>query len=211
MVTYTALTSSQSALPDPTTAPVPCLLAPDFDDPIPCRSHPKPLLYLPTGPQPNPNPTPTPTSTLLPPSPSLLQIFASLSNVSPPPIPSGSLFMDYQARSTKPLLLSEYGADSYSSHLGREDQATQAGEVAAMAQAVADNAAASGGVAAGGMVFEWAGPAPPNPTQPHPNPPSHPTRSYPTSPHPNRPGPPPPSPEPLHAIRSDLTSPDPIR
>jgi hypothetical protein len=68
----------------------------------------------------------------------------------------GTLFSDYAARSQKPMFLTEYGADSYSAALGREDQETHATEVGALTRAVAASAATTGGVSVGGMLFEWA-------------------------------------------------------
>ena len=68
----------------------------------------------------------------------------------------GNLFDAFAALSDKPMLLSEYGADSYSAPLGREAAEIHALEVSALAQAVAENAAATGGVGLGGMLFEFA-------------------------------------------------------
>lgn len=68
----------------------------------------------------------------------------------------GSLFTDWGARSSKPFFISEYGVDSYSSTLGREDQETHAMEVQLMASEVA--AAATSGANAfilGGIYFEF--------------------------------------------------------
>ena len=66
------------------------------------------------------------------------------------------LFAQYRQVSAKPMFLSEYGAESYSANLGREDQETHATEVGAAARQVWANAAAKGGTCVGGMVFEFA-------------------------------------------------------
>lgn len=69
----------------------------------------------------------------------------------------GDLWSAWPAASTKPLLISEYGVDSFSTANGAADWATQATEVSQMALEVARHAAASGdGPCLGGVVFEWA-------------------------------------------------------
>ena len=68
----------------------------------------------------------------------------------------GSLFTDWAARSAKPFFISEYGADSFSAALNREDQETHAAEVGSMLRQLVSNAAVSGGACLGGVYFAFA-------------------------------------------------------
>ena len=68
----------------------------------------------------------------------------------------GSLFSEWAARSEKPMWLSEYGVDSYSSVVRSENQTKQAEEVGGLAAEIVSNAATTGGVCCGGAIFSWA-------------------------------------------------------
>jgi len=71
----------------------------------------------------------------------------------------GGAWREWTTRSSKPFFVAEYGADSYSSVLGREDQQTHADEVRLMAREVASASAEGGGDGAavlGGIYFAFA-------------------------------------------------------
>lgn len=65
------------------------------------------------------------------------------------------LFDRYEERSTKPMFLSEYGADAYNANLPGEDQAAQALAVTTLAMEIEAHWTGQGGVASGGALFEW--------------------------------------------------------
>jgi hypothetical protein len=67
----------------------------------------------------------------------------------------GGLFSEWSELSDKPMYFGEYGADAYDGTAGAEDQATQATILQAQTQEAYDSASVTGGVCAGGMVFEW--------------------------------------------------------
>lgn len=72
----------------------------------------------------------------------------------------GGAFGAWSALSAKPFFVAEYGADSFSAALGREDQPTHAEEVRQLASAVATASTAAGGSGApsvlGGVYFSFA-------------------------------------------------------
>lgn len=67
----------------------------------------------------------------------------------------GSLFTDYAAVSTKPLLVTEFGMDAYDSRIGAE-YADNAGVQAHYVVLLWHELAANAPVSSGGCVFEWA-------------------------------------------------------
>jgi hypothetical protein len=69
----------------------------------------------------------------------------------------GQLFSEWEARSDKPMLISEYGADAFNANIGAYDPDSQAEAVAALTQEIADNGSAfDAGSCMGGTLFEWA-------------------------------------------------------
>lgn len=69
----------------------------------------------------------------------------------------GDLFSSWAARSSKPMFLSEYGADAYDARPpAGENLVAQADATAALAGELEFEAARNGGVASGGTIFEWA-------------------------------------------------------
>jgi hypothetical protein len=70
----------------------------------------------------------------------------------------GDLFSVWEARSDKPMFVSEYGADAYNSDLPGYDPESQALAVEALTQEILDHSAALtlDGVTLGGTIFEWA-------------------------------------------------------
>ncbi len=69
----------------------------------------------------------------------------------------GQLFTEWEARSDKPMFISEYGADAFNANIGAYDPDSQAEAVMALTQEIADNASAFGeGSCMGGTLFEWA-------------------------------------------------------
>jgi hypothetical protein len=67
----------------------------------------------------------------------------------------GDLFTRWAQRSTKPMMLGEYGADAYNARLPGEDQASQATATEALTREIHQAWSGSGGVALGGALFEW--------------------------------------------------------
>ncbi|MBL9038119.1 MAG: hypothetical protein JNG84_06365 [Archangium sp.] len=67
----------------------------------------------------------------------------------------GNLFSTFAQRSTKPMMLGEYGADAWNALLPAEDQASQAMATEALTREIHTNWSGSGGVAIGGAIFEW--------------------------------------------------------
>lgn len=65
------------------------------------------------------------------------------------------LFSEWEALSTKPMFLAEYGADAYNANLGQVDTASQATATRELTQEILDNDVQNGGVAFGGTIFEW--------------------------------------------------------
>ena len=70
----------------------------------------------------------------------------------------GDLFTVWQGRSTKPMFLSEYGADAYNANLPGYDPTSQALADKALTQELLDHSSArtQNGVTLGGTIFEWA-------------------------------------------------------
>ena len=70
----------------------------------------------------------------------------------------GGIFNDWAARSDKPLLVAEYGADAYNANLPGPDEAAQAEATVALTELIRDNGSAfsNAGVCVGGALFEWA-------------------------------------------------------
>ena len=67
----------------------------------------------------------------------------------------GDLFETFAARSEKPMFLGEYGADAYNANIDAEDQAAQAEATRVLTQLLVDESIVTGGVCAGGVIFEW--------------------------------------------------------
>ena len=70
----------------------------------------------------------------------------------------GDLFTVWQSRSTKPMFLSEYGADAYNANLPGYDPTSQALADEMLTQELLDHSSArtQNGVTLGGTIFEWA-------------------------------------------------------
>lgn len=70
----------------------------------------------------------------------------------------GDLFDVWEARSSKPMFLGEYGADAYNALTDMVDTASQAEATTALTQAILDHSSAadSSDVCVGGAIFEWA-------------------------------------------------------
>lgn len=70
----------------------------------------------------------------------------------------GESFSQWAARSGKPMVITEYGADAYNSNSGMYDPDAQAEATRVLTQLIADNASADNpeAVCAGGTIFEWA-------------------------------------------------------
>lgn len=68
-----------------------------------------------------------------------------------------TLFADFAARSPKPLLVTEYGADAYNSKISREDQKAQADATRFLTNLIFDSSSATvaGGVCIGGALYSW--------------------------------------------------------
>lgn len=67
----------------------------------------------------------------------------------------GDLFTRYAQRSTKPMMLGEYGADAWNALIPAEDQQSQADATEALTAQIHAQWSGSGGVAIGGAIFEW--------------------------------------------------------
>lgn len=67
----------------------------------------------------------------------------------------GDLFTRYAQRSTKPMMLGEYGADAWNALIPAEDQQSQAEATEALTAEIHAQWSGSGGVAIGGAIFEW--------------------------------------------------------
>ena len=70
----------------------------------------------------------------------------------------GTLFDDWRARSAKPFLISEYGADAWNAKLPGVDTASQAMATRSLTQQIRDHGSAysTSGSCIGGALFEWA-------------------------------------------------------
>ena len=70
----------------------------------------------------------------------------------------GDLFTTWEARSEKPMFLSEYGADAYNANLPGYDPMSQAEATAALTEELLEQSSAltADGVTLGGTIFEWA-------------------------------------------------------
>eukprot|EP00756_Hemistasia_phaeocysticola_P021723 Hpha_TRINITY_DN15790_c3_g3::TRINITY_DN15790_c3_g3_i3::g.38492::m.38492 len=68
----------------------------------------------------------------------------------------GDLFDKYKGVSTKPMYMGEYGADAWNALINQEDQQSQADATAALTTIITQNAARTGGVCWGGLIFEFA-------------------------------------------------------
>jgi len=66
------------------------------------------------------------------------------------------LFERWEALSSKPMFLGEYGADAYDGLAGREDPGAQAHATAVLSQEIVTHSSISGGVCLGGIIFEFA-------------------------------------------------------
>ncbi len=69
----------------------------------------------------------------------------------------GELFTDYASRSSKPLLLTEFGCDAYNVTIGSEDEDTQSTYIDSQWAEVNSNLSSTSpsNVSIGGCVFEW--------------------------------------------------------
>lgn len=67
----------------------------------------------------------------------------------------GNLFTTWASRSTKPMMLGEYGADAWNALLPGEDQSAQAAATEALTRELHQSWSGAGGVAVGGAIFEW--------------------------------------------------------
>ncbi|MBL8950217.1 MAG: hypothetical protein JNK82_05535 [Myxococcaceae bacterium] len=67
----------------------------------------------------------------------------------------GDLFTRWASRSTKPMMLGEYGADAWNALVPGEDQAAQAAATFALTREIHRSWSGDGGVAIGGALFEW--------------------------------------------------------
>lgn len=70
----------------------------------------------------------------------------------------GDLFSQWQARSSKPMLLAEYGADAYNANVDAYDPVSQADATRALTREIVDNGSAfdASKACVGGTLFEWA-------------------------------------------------------
>jgi len=66
------------------------------------------------------------------------------------------LFDRWEALSTAPMFLGEYGADAYDALNGRSDEGAQAHATALLTQEIMDHSSVVGGVCLGGLIFELA-------------------------------------------------------
>ncbi|MFH1282354.1 MAG: gliding motility-associated C-terminal domain-containing protein [bacterium] len=70
----------------------------------------------------------------------------------------GNLFDDYKSRSSKPLLISEFGCDAWDGTKGVEDQLTQNQFIASQWNEIAAQVSSDtnpGGICMGGILFQW--------------------------------------------------------
>ena len=67
----------------------------------------------------------------------------------------GSLFKDYAERSNKPLLITEFGCDSWNGTKNQEDEQMQKEYIVSQWMDIERNLFLKGGVVSGGFVFEW--------------------------------------------------------
>ncbi len=67
----------------------------------------------------------------------------------------GNKINDFGREWDGPFFLSEYGIDSYSTTLGREDEETHAAEIASLANDLFLHSRVHGGVCSGGTLFSW--------------------------------------------------------
>lgn len=69
----------------------------------------------------------------------------------------GDLFNRWSSLSSKPMFISEYGADAYNTNIGSEDQDSQALATRTLTQEIFDRSVVfDGGMCSGGLLFEWA-------------------------------------------------------
>jgi len=69
----------------------------------------------------------------------------------------GDLFQRWEARSTKPLFIGEYGADAYDASIGKENEEEQAKATTILTGQLIDNTAVwDNGICSGGFIFELA-------------------------------------------------------
>lgn len=72
-------------------------------------------------------------------------------------IDHAALFGEWEQKSSKPVILTEYGADAWDARDGRENVEAQAEATTALTQQIMDAyTSESGGVTSGGFIFEWA-------------------------------------------------------
>lgn len=65
------------------------------------------------------------------------------------------IFQVWEARSTKPLFLGEYGADAYNANINSVDEASQAYATKTLTDLIVAESTVTGGVLSGGIIFEF--------------------------------------------------------
>lgn len=72
-------------------------------------------------------------------------------------IDHAALFSEWEKKSSKPMVLTEYGADAWDARDGRENVEAQAEATRVLTQQIMDAyTTESGGITSGGFIFEWA-------------------------------------------------------
>jgi hypothetical protein len=72
-------------------------------------------------------------------------------------IDHAALFVEWEKKSSKPMILTEYGADAWDARDGRENVEAQAEATRVLTQQLIDAyTTESGGITSGGFIFEWA-------------------------------------------------------
>lgn len=72
-------------------------------------------------------------------------------------IDHAALFVEWEKKSSKPMIMTEYGADAWDARDGRENVEAQAEATRVLTQQLIDAyTTESGGITSGGFIFEWA-------------------------------------------------------
>lgn len=66
-----------------------------------------------------------------------------------------NLFSDYETKTSKPLIITEFGCDSYDKRYNKEDEFMQANYIVSQWRDIERNLTLNNGVVSGGCVFEW--------------------------------------------------------